>query len=196
MARVDYYFSVISPFTYLAAGRLEQIAKRRGAEIAYKPMDILHVFSQTGGTPVGQRHPSRQAYRLQELTRGAHKAGLPIRLSPAHWPTDPLPASCAVIAVAEKGGKAGSLAQYFLSACWAKDRDIAEPAVVAEGLETIGEDAAALGEAMAAAEQTYLRFTDDAVANGVFGAPFYVVGEHRFWGQDRLIDLDAHLAGH
>lgn len=30
---------------------------------------------------------------------------------------------------------------------------------------------------------------------GVFGAPFYIVGDERFWGQDRLGDLDLHLAG-
>ncbi|MGB7270919.1 MAG: 2-hydroxychromene-2-carboxylate isomerase, partial [Albidovulum sp.] len=31
---------------------------------------------------------------------------------------------------------------------------------------------------------------------GVFGAPFYITGDdERFWGQDRLDDLDLHLAG-
>ncbi|MBL9056583.1 MAG: 2-hydroxychromene-2-carboxylate isomerase, partial [Rhodobacteraceae bacterium] len=29
----------------------------------------------------------------------------------------------------------------------------------------------------------------------VFGVPFFVVGEEKFWGQDRLDDLDLYLAG-
>ena len=34
------------------------------------------------------------------------------------------------------------------------------------------------------------------VDKGVFGAPFYIVdGDHRFWGQDKLEDLDLHLSG-
>ena len=39
------------------------------------------------------------------------------------------------------------------------------------------------------------RNLEEAVARGVFGVPFYVVGDERFWGQDRLDDLDLHLAG-
>ena len=31
---------------------------------------------------------------------------------------------------------------------------------------------------------------------GAFGAPFYVTDDdQRFWGQDRLDDLDAYLSG-
>ena len=37
---------------------------------------------------------------------------------------------------------------------------------------------------------------EEAVAKGVFGSPFYVVDDReRFWGQDRLEDLDLHLSG-
>ena len=36
---------------------------------------------------------------------------------------------------------------------------------------------------------------EEAVARGVFGVPFYIVGDERFWGQDRLEDLDLHLSG-
>ena len=60
MARIDYYFSPISPFTYLAAQRLEALAEKHGADIAYKPLDIMGLFQRTGGTPLGQRHISRQ----------------------------------------------------------------------------------------------------------------------------------------
>jgi 2-hydroxychromene-2-carboxylate isomerase len=34
------------------------------------------------------------------------------------------------------------------------------------------------------------------VGAGVFGAPFFVVDSGQvFWGEDRIDDLDAHLAG-
>jgi 2-hydroxychromene-2-carboxylate isomerase len=46
------------------------------------------------------------------------------------------------------------------------------------------------------ASETYERNLEDAVNAGAFGAPFYITdGDERFWGQDRLDDLDAHLAG-
>ena len=47
-----------------------------------------------------------------------------------------------------------------------------------------------------AGAETYAKNLEDAVNNDVFGAPFYVVdGAEKFWGQDRLSDLDAFLAG-
>jgi len=194
MARIDYHFSVLSPFAYLAGTRLEEIAARHGAEIAYRPLDIIALFAATGGTPPSERHRSRKEYRLQELRRGAEAAALPINLQPAHWPTDPVPASTAIIALAEAGGKAGALGHGVLSACWAEERDIADPAVVADLLKSVGADAEALAPRMAEARAIYDRNLADAIEAGVFGPPFYVVGEERFWGQDRLDALDRHLS--
>ena len=195
MARIDYYFSVLSPFSYLAGLGLEEIAARRGASIAYRPMDIMKLFAETGGIPMPKRHPSRIAYRSQELRRISARRAMPFNLQPAHWPTDPVPASCAVIAVADAGGDAGALAHAFLRAVWAEERDIGEAAVVAAILGEGGHDAAALAPAMAGAEATYNANTEAAIAAGVFGAPFYVVDGEVFWGQDRLDYLDVHLAG-
>ena len=141
MPQIDYYFSTLSPFTYLAGGRLEEIAERHGAGIAYKPLDIVALFARTGGTPPPQRHPNRQAYRAQEMRRGAVKAGLPMNPQPAHWPTNPAPSSYAIIAAqAAGGGDVGGLVQALLRAVWAEDRDIAEDSVIRACLEGAGFD--------------------------------------------------------
>ena len=66
MAHIDYYFSTISPFAYLAGNRLEEIAEKHGATIAYKPLDIMALFGRTGGTPPKDRHPNRVGYRAQD----------------------------------------------------------------------------------------------------------------------------------
>ena len=77
MAHLDYYFSVLSPYAYLAGQRLEKIADAHGLDITYKPLDIMTLFTRTGGLAPKDRHPSRMAYRAQELPRQAKKAGLP-----------------------------------------------------------------------------------------------------------------------
>lgn len=51
MAHIDYYMFTLSPFTYLAGSRLEEIAVRNGATINYKPFNLMQVFEKTGGTP-------------------------------------------------------------------------------------------------------------------------------------------------
>lgn len=57
MSHIDYYFSTISPYTYLAGKRLEEIAAAHGAAIRYRPLDIIALFARTGGTPPAERHP-------------------------------------------------------------------------------------------------------------------------------------------
>lgn len=196
MPHIDYYFATVSPYTYLAGTRLEQIAQKHGATIAYKPLDILGLFDRTGGVRPANRHESRKAYRLQELRRQSAKAGLPLNLQPAHWPTNPAPSSYAIIAAqAEGGGDLGALVHGFCRACWAEDRNIAEDDVVRDVLDKAGFDPGLADRGLLAGAETYAANLEEAAARGVFGAPFYVVGDERFWGQDRLEDLDLHLAG-
>ena len=195
MAHIDYYFATLSPFTYLTGNRLEEIAATQGATITYKPLDIMGLFERTGGTPPPKRHPNRQEYRLQELRRCGAMAGMPINLKPAHWPTNPAPSSYAIIGAQKAGGDVGALTQSFLRACWAEERDIADDAVVREILEANGFDASLADSSLLVGAEEYASNLEDAVNAGVFGAPFYVVGDERFWGQDRLDHLEAHLAG-
>lgn len=197
MAHIDYYFSTLSPFAYLAGSGLEEIAARHGASVTYKPLDIMALFARTGGTAPAERHLSRNAYRAQELPRQARKRGLPLNLKPAHWPTNPAPSSYAIIAAQNAGGgDVGALVQSVLRACWAEERDIAEDAVVRDCLQQAGFDPALADTGLLSGAETYAANLEEAVNAGVFGAPFYVLDSGQsFWGQDRLEDLDLHLAG-
>jgi 2-hydroxychromene-2-carboxylate isomerase len=194
MAHIDYYFATISPFTYLAGLRLEEVAARHGATIAYKPIDILTLFDRTGGTRPANRHENRKEYRLQELARWRDRLGMPLNLHPMFWPANPAPSSYAIIAAGREGGAVGPLAHAFARAVWAENRNVAEDEVVQAILAENGFDPRIADRHMLAAAETYARNLDDAVAAGAFGAPFYVVGDQRFWGQDRLSFLDEHLA--
>lgn len=197
MAHIDYFFATISPFTYLAGTRLEAVAARHGAQITYKPLDLIQLFGRTGGVPPAQRHPSRQEYRAQELVRLAKKLGLPMNQKPAHFPTNMAPSSYAVIAAQKAGGgDLGALAASFPRAVWAEEADVADDQVIRAALEAAGFDAGLADSGLLAGAEEYAANLEEAVTRGVFGAPFYIVREsdQRFWGQDRLEDLDLHLA--
>ena len=192
---IDYYFATISPFTYMVGTRLGELAARHGATVTYKPVSIMDLFARTGGTAPKDRHPSRMAYRQQDMRRSAAKLGLPINLAPAHWPTNPAPSSYAIIAAAKDGaGDVDRLVANITRACWAEEKDIAQDEVIADALEAAGFDRALVNKGLMDGAETYARNLEEAVAAGVFGAPFFVVGEEKFWGQDSLADLDAYLA--
>jgi 2-hydroxychromene-2-carboxylate isomerase len=197
MSHIDYFFSPISPFTYLAGRGLEKIVQKHSATVTYKPLDVIALFARTGGTPPPQRHPSRHEYRLQELQRQSKKQGLPITLKPQFFPTNAALASYAIIAAQAAGsGDVGGLAQNLLRACWSEEKDIAQDDVIKECLNQAGFDPALADSGLLSGAETYATNLEEAVTRGVFGSPFYIVdNETRFWGQDRLEDLDAYLAG-
>ncbi|NIY71042.1 2-hydroxychromene-2-carboxylate isomerase [Marivivens donghaensis] len=197
MPHIDYFFATMSPFTYLAGTRLEEIAAKHGATITYKPMDIGQVFMRTGGTLPKDRHPTRLEYRDQELRRQAKKAGLPLNLRPAHFPVNGAPAAYALIAAQNAGGgDLGKLVHAYTGAVWAEDANLADDAVIRACLEKAGFDPALADSGLLSGAAAYEENTEEAVRRGVFGAPFYITEtDERFWGQDRLDDLDAHLSG-
>lgn len=197
MAHIDYFFSTLSPYAYLAGTRMEEVAAKHGATITYKPMDIVALFGRTGGTPPKDRHPNRQELRAQELNRQSKKLGMPFHLQPAFWPTNAAPSSYAIIAAQNSGGgDLGKLAHGFLSAVWAEEKDIAEDEVVRGMLSSAGFDPSLADSGLLAGAETYAANLEEAVSRGVFGAPFYITDtDQRFWGQDRIEDLDLHLSG-
>ena len=196
MTKIDYFFSVLSPFTYLAGDKLEQVATRHNAAINYRPMDIMELFGRTGGVPPRDRHQSRQAYRLQDLSRIAKLSGMDINLAPAFWPTDAVPASCVIIDAGEDGsGDVGALVRSILRACWAEERNIAEPEVISDLLSSAGFPAGVMAADRSRSLRQYTSNTADAVSSNVFGSPTYVAEDQVFWGQDRLDHLEAWLEG-
>lgn len=196
MPHIDYFFTPISPYAYLAGTRLEEISKRHGATISYKPVDLGSLFGRTGGVALPQRHESRKEYRLQELRRQSVKTGLKLNLQPMFWPVNGAPASYAIIAAQKAGGgDLGGLVHGIMKCIWAEEKNIAEDDVIKAKLAEFGFDPSLADRGMLAGAEEYAANLEEATNRGVFGSPFYIVGQEKFWGQDRLDDLDLHLAG-
>jgi carboxymethylenebutenolidase len=197
VARIDYYVSLNSPWTHLGAARIEAIARRHGAALRIFPVDFGKVvFPASGGVPLPQRSPQRQAYRMQELKRWRSHLGIPIDLSPAFYPHDESLAAQAAIATRELTGEvqAVALAHRVLKAVWEDGINCADRDVLAGLVAEVGLKPDLLDEA-ARDEWARQRKADSeaALARGVFGAPSYVIEDEIFWGQDRLDFVDRYL---
>jgi carboxymethylenebutenolidase len=195
---VDYYFAPQSPWTYLGHARLAEILRQHDCTVRVMPVDLGgKVFPISGGLPLGQRAPQRQAYRLVELQRFSHFLNAPLKLKPKYFPVAGDDASRLIIAVDQQHGveAAMRITAAVLAACWAQERNIADPKVLAELLLEQKLDPHCLEKANSQGVQiAYEKYTEQAIAVGVFGAPSYVVDGEIFWGQDRLDFLDRRLA--
>jgi 2-hydroxychromene-2-carboxylate isomerase len=195
---VDYYFAPQSPWAYLGHQRLADIAQRAGASIRVMPIDLGgKVFPISGGLPLGQRAPQRQAYRLVELQRFSQHLNAPLNLKPRYFPVGGDDAARLIIAadLAHGAQAAMKVAGAVLTACWSQERNIADDKVLVELLAEQGMPEAVLGQSHSqAVQERYEAYTQAAIDVGVFGAPSYVIDGEIFWGQDRLDFVERALA--
>jgi 2-hydroxychromene-2-carboxylate isomerase len=194
---IDYYFTPISPYAYLGHDRFIEIATRHGALVAVKPVDYGRIFPASGGLPLKQRAPQRQAYRLVELERWSKYLGKSMHLHPKHFPVSSDAASRWIIAArAHAETDAVRLAGALMRAVWEEERDISDAATLAALATDQGLDAKSLASdsASPAVASRYEALTQEALERQVFGAPTYVYRDEPFWGQDRLDFLDRALA--
>jgi len=147
---LTFYFSLLSPWVYMAGPRLHELAAETGTRIVYRPIDLLRVFRETGGAPLAGLHPSRRGYRGVERTRWARHLGMPINDQPRHHPVDESLAACAVLAAERAGLPVWPLAQAILAGVWVRDLDISDP----ETLVRIADEAGYPGRELAACSRT------------------------------------------
>jgi 2-hydroxychromene-2-carboxylate isomerase len=155
MAVVEYFFTLVSPWTFLGDAAFRGIAQKHGATIRHVPVNMGRVFQATGGLPLAKRSDARKALRMQELKRWRAYRDVPINLEPAQW-------------IEERDISDTETAIAITNAC-DLDGKLLSAAASNPSVNAIWE-----------------RNTDDAIARGVMGAPFYIIDEHTLWGQDRL----------
>ena len=195
MVTIEYYLSVVSPWSYLGHRRLCDIARANSAEILYLPIDSSILFSKTGGLALKDRSPQRKRYRMQELRRWRSRLELELNLEPQYFPTDSNLASRVIIGAIEAGHDVAELVYELMRTVWVREEDVSETSVVIGAIERSG---GSVDDLLAAANHSnvqdiIIENSEQAVSKGVFGVPSYVVGEEVFWGQDRLEFLDLFL---
>lgn len=209
---IEYFYSVRSSFTYLGAARLNALARRHGLTILHRPMDLLKLVDAL--SPVKNAHPAdrgyagarvfeacpvRERYTRIEYRRWGEYLGLEINLDPVHHNGPRELPSGAVIFAQQQGLDADAVSHAILQALWRDDRDIADPAVVAEVLDALGLEVpgAMICEKamMPAVQQELAENTRLAAEKGIFGAPTYIYQDEPFFGQDRLDFLERSITG-
>jgi 2-hydroxychromene-2-carboxylate isomerase len=76
-----------------------------------------------------------------------------------------------------------------------EDRTRIDRSALVQCAAEIGLDKDAFGRALDddVTDRERARITEEAKARGVFGVPFFLVGDRAFFGNDRLVLLEHHL---
>ncbi|MBP7062600.1 2-hydroxychromene-2-carboxylate isomerase [Ferrovibrio sp.] len=198
MARLEVFYDVSSPWTYLAFHNLQPMAQRLGEPIEWKPILVGGVFNAVNPSVYAMREnpvPAKASYMQKDLQDWARQAGLKIKFPPSVFPVNSVKAMRACI-WAESMGKQAALARACFELYWGEDKDISQEIVLAEACARAGLDKAGLQQAVNDAEiKAELKAnTDEVISRGGFGSPtIFVDGHDMYFGNDRLALIEAAL---
>lgn len=189
--RLTFYYDVVCPYAYLATTQIEALAARVGADIDWQPILLGGVFTAIGQDQQPARAMPEPKRRLGvlDLQRYAALYGVELRYHPRH-PIRTVEAMRLLHTV--HGAERVRLTHALYRAHFVDNRDLDQRAVLAELGDLSRIDAPEVKQALRDA-------TANAVADGVFGVPAFVIEQAGkrvlFWGQDRLHFVEKALGG-
>lgn len=192
---VAFYFDLYSPFGYLASTQIEKIAARHGRSVDWRPVLIgITVLKVMGMKPL-PTYPLKGPYLAQQMERFAALYGVPYR---KHGLTghNSLAAMRAFNWIKSFDAPlAVQFAKRMYEQLWMESVDITPPQVSAEIAASLGINREKLLMAIASDEvkQALVRAVDEAIAAGVFGAPFMIADGEKFFGNDSFALLERWL---
>ncbi|MGA2452610.1 MAG: DsbA family protein [Solirubrobacteraceae bacterium] len=187
-ARLDFFFSFRSPYSYLAAPRAFALPERFDVEVVFR--GVIPMVMR------GQSVPrAKSLHTLRDVAREARRLGMPF--GPVYDPLGDGALRC--LLVAEHAVDVGRQREFVLMASraiWAQAVDVSRD----EGLRPICEQAGlSWGGCEEALRDQRMRARVDANTAalsdlGHWGVPVLVFDGELFWGQDRIEDLTIALS--
>ncbi len=182
---IDFYFDLVSPYSYLASGLIGAVADRYDARVNWRPVFLGGILRATDN-PTPALVPAKVRYMVRDLERCARHYKMAFAM-PEVFPINTLLPQ-RLLCMLPPGDVAG-VARMLFGRYWAEGADIGDPAVLGRFLS---DDMIRQAQTETARERLKGN-SDDAVRRGAFGVPSFFVGDELFFGHDRLPLLDARL---
>jgi 2-hydroxychromene-2-carboxylate isomerase len=200
MKTVDFYYSIGSRYSYLAATQIDALQQATGCHVEWYPVNSVRLISQLERSPFAGKPVSTQyewTYRELDAQRWANLYGIPY-LEPrgrVEFDSELLAQACTA---AKRLDKVEEYSRSLFAAMFQDALAKIDDRECIVRAEACGLDAADFQVALRSPETlTQLdRAIDRAVRAGGFGVPTFVVDGEIFWGNDRLVLLRHYLDSH
>ncbi|HKU98713.1 MAG TPA: DsbA family protein [Vineibacter sp.] len=187
MQPVEFWYDFASPYSWMAAERIDGLAAAAGLAVQWRPFIIGPILRlrPDNPSPFQNAPPAQRAYRRRDAERLCASYGLAL-----HWPSS-YPRNGllgARLARAAAPDIRPALSRAIYRANFVDDREISDATVLRDVVAAQGVDAEALLAAALTDENKrgLIADVDAAMAHGIFGAPSFLIGQELFWGNDRL----------
>lgn len=191
---MTFFFDFVSPYVYLAHQKLPELAERFGYAIEYRPIDLKAAKLSAGNTgPANRDVPVKYRYLLADLRRWAGLYGVPL-VPPPKRNSDSKRLNCGTFFAVDRG-MTRAYVDRVCHGIWglggAGDDDTLLESIAESMNWNVGEFLSYVSS-----DEALVRYNtsgNEANRLGVFGVPMTVIGEHMWWGNDRLGFVEDHL---
>ena len=181
---IDFYFDVISPYSYIAHKKIEKIKKNQKIIFNYKPILLGGLHNLAGiSAPAFNKYKIKNMQSDCELVSEKNDISFTWNLK---FPINSLSIMRGYLSVNDDQKE--DYLNIFFNAYWRDNLDLSSEKESLKLLETLEIDKKIFLKKInqQSIKDDLKKLTSDAFNNEVFGAPTFVVNNKIFWGQDRL----------
>ena len=181
---VDFYFDIISPYSYIAHNKIQKIKENQKFIFNYKPILLGGLHNLAGISA-----PAFNKYKMKNMQSDCELVSKKNNISfiwNSKFPINSLSIMRGYISV-NKNQKDDYLNTFF-DAYWKDNLDLSSEREFSELLGSLKIDSKIFFEKIKqqSIKDDLKKLTSNAFEKEVFGAPTFIVDNKIFWGQDRL----------
>ncbi|MDA0219275.1 MAG: DsbA family protein [Proteobacteria bacterium] len=196
---VDFIYGLGSRYSYLAATQIERIARQSGAVFRWRAIQSAMLFERRHRNPFGEVSEGQYDWdcRRRDAESWARYYGVPFRDPVGRLDYPPRLTALAARA-AERQGALVAMSMALFGLIFVDDRTAFGREEVVGLARELGLDPRQFRADLddPGLEDEHDREIDRLIGQGIFGVPTFVVEDgRRFWGNDRLVLLEAALQG-
>ena len=183
-SHIDFYFDIISPYSYIAHKKIQKIKEQQKIIFDYKPILLGGLHNLAGiSAPAFNKYKIKNMQSDCELVSKKNNISFIWNLK---FPINSLPIMRGYLSV-EDSQKEDYL-NIFFNAYWRDNLDLSSEKEFSKLLENLKIDSKIFFDKISkqSIKDTLKQLTNDAFEKEVFGAPTFIVNNKIFWGQDRL----------
>ena len=181
---IDFYFDFISPYSYIAHKKIKIINKDNQINISYKPILLggLHKLGEVTAPAFNERKMKNMRNDCELV---AKKNNIEFMWN-IKFPINSLYIMRGYLVIDDK--YKDLFIDTFFNSYWRDNIDISDEKSLEKILNKIGIEKKLFDQNIQniGIKDKLKKFTHDAFAKNIFGAPTFVVNDKIFWGQDRL----------
>jgi 2-hydroxychromene-2-carboxylate isomerase len=192
MNRIEFFYDLSSPWTYLAFTNLSGVVARVGEGVTLRPVLVGGVFNAVNQSVYAAREQSdnrKLKHSWKILKDWAALAGVPMNFPSAYHPAKSVHAMRMACALADDMPALMAFTKAAFESYFGAQDNLDDPDVLVAVANSVGLDGAALrATSQTDAVKALLRAnTDELIARGGYGSPtIFVDGVDMYFGNDQL----------